>query len=138
MAIRATVEAIRAAIKLDPNLPLDGFITAANALTEYVISKDSASLLTDELKTQIEVYLACYLAALKDQQKASEHVGRAGAQYQVGQSGLGKFELNDWGRAAMAMDVTGTLAAINEGAKPTLTVHWAGYDEDERSDWWDR
>jgi hypothetical protein len=136
---RATPESIRAVIAADPNLELNQFIVAANALTDYVDSRDTGNLLSETLLANIETYLAAYLLALKDQQYAGKSTGGASGHFQTGQRGKGKFEANDWGVAAMALDVTGTLATINsESPKPPIRVHWLGKTECERTNWWDR
>ncbi len=136
MAVRATTESVRAVIEVDAAADLNALITAANALTEYVVSQDTLSLLTTDLQFQIETYLAAHLYALKDPQYQAKHTGKAGATYQ-GQTKL-RLEATWWGQQALIFDVTGKLTALNDGVKQVLSVQWLGKNSDERTNWWDR
>ena len=54
MAWRVTEEQVREVIPTNPLVSVKPFIDAANALTDYVSSKDSQRLLTSALLVQIE------------------------------------------------------------------------------------
>ena len=136
MAIRTTSEMVEAVIEVDSAADLDPLITAASALTDYIASADTLSVLTSDLLLQIETYIAAHLYALKDPQYQTKATGGASATFQ-GQTKT-RFEATWWGQQAMVFDVTGKLAALNAGTKPVLTVHWLGKSQDERINWWDR
>jgi hypothetical protein len=120
---RATNETVAAVIQTDPAIDLLRPITTAHALTNYVASKDSQGLLNGGLLTEIEIYLAAHFYALRDPQYQSKSTDAASATFQ-GQTGK-RLDLTWWGQQAIALDITGTLASINEGS-PTPSIVWLG------------
>ena len=137
MALRTNTQAVRAVISVDPDLDLTPFLNHANALTDKVAAEDDRGDMTDALLETLETYLAAHFVALYDQQYANKKTLDASASFQVGQSGKGAFETNDWGRQAMAIDVTGYLRSINLGTvKAGIT--WLGYAPSEQTDYLDR
>lgn len=135
MAWRVTEQEVRTLIETDPDLSIAPFVDAANALTDYVSSQDSASVLTTALLVQIEKYLAAYYYAIRDLQYASKKTEKASATFQ-GAYDLG-FDLNQWGVAAKSMDVSGTLAAIDKGVT-RVSAEWLGLPPSEQTDYVDR
>lgn len=133
---------VRETIETNSSLNLTPFIMRASALVDYVVTQDVNSILTDALAKQVETQLAAGFYALRDKQYASKGTGRSQAQFQVGQRGKGPFELNDWLSTAMALDITGTLAKLNEQAKngtsPTFSWTWMGKVESDQIDYVDR
>jgi hypothetical protein len=134
--VRTNPDLVRAAIKVDSNIDVTAYIRTATKLVDYIAGRDRVGLLTTELAQELETYLACYFLALKHQQYANKHTGDASAQFQTGQRGKGRFEANDWGLAALAIDVTGELNKLNSG---TVTQFgWLGTPVRQQSPWWQR
>jgi hypothetical protein len=136
VAERTTDAKVRDIIETDIKVSVQPFIDAATALVDYVVTKDSDGILNTALLLQIETYLAAYYYAIKDGQYQSEKNESASATYQTGVSGKG-LELNDWGRAAIALDVTGTLAGVSRG-KLRASATWLGLPPSDQTDYIDR
>ena len=135
MAVRTNDDLVRASIDVSSTLNLAAFIRRANALTDYVVSKDSNSVLTTALLLEIETCLACHFCARRDPQYREKNTGKAGAVFQ-GKSGM-RLDSTDWGQDAITLDVTGTLAGLNAG-KRKASVTWLGLPPSEQTDVWDR
>jgi hypothetical protein len=123
MGIRTNDEAVRAAIETSSTINTAPFIKRANALTNYVASRDTAGLLTAELLFEIETNLAAHFYARRDPQFRSKSTGGASGQFQ-GQSGMG-LEATDWGQDAILLDITGTLNEMNSG-RSKASLLWLG------------
>jgi hypothetical protein len=136
MALRVTAAEIRAVIDYDDAIPIDAFITAANALTDYVSSQDSDSLLSAALLKEIERYLAAHFYESRDPQYTSRSTGGASGNFQ-GQFKTG-LESSKWGQHAMVLDVTGTLRNLNDGKQAAPTLTWLGLAPSEQTDYIDR
>jgi len=126
---------LQAIVHTDSDLSLVPFIETANALADYVSSKDSKSQLSATLLKQIELYLAAHFYSHRDQPYASKSTMGASASFQ-GQWGKG-LESTRWGQTAMMLDVSGTLAAIAMGGG-IATVEWLGKPPSEQIDYIDR
>jgi len=135
---RVSAAEVREIITLASSLDLSGFIASATALTDYVSSQDANSVLGAALLKEIERNLAAHFAAFKDQQYATKSTDGASANWQTGAPGAKPFEQNDWGKAAMALDVTGALAGINRGGKVKLKATWLGKAPSDQTDYLDR
>lgn len=135
MAQRTNEVAVRAIIDDDSAVDVAPFIDAAVAVTDYVASQDSDSVLTDALLFQIETYLAAHFYEYLDPQYASKVTGDAQAKFQ-GEFGMG-LDSNKWGQAAKRMDVTGTLVDMDRG-KRAVTVSWLGKPPSDQIDYVDR
>lgn len=139
---RAGENDVRAIIQADSTIDnLFPFITVAEGLVDYVDSRDTENLLTAHQLKQIEIYLAAHFYASRDQQYSSNKTGDASAKFQVGISGIGPMELNDWGRHAMMLDITGTLSRLNEQnkkGKTTPQAVWLGREPSTQTDYVDR
>jgi hypothetical protein len=133
---RATANDVRAAVPVLEGASLDQYIETANALTSYIASKDSGSILTSTLLRKIETYLAAHYYALFDPQYASKATDGASGNFIVGQSGQG-LNATHWGQQAIALDLTGTLADIAQGGA-TIDITWLGQPVNEQVDYWDK
>jgi hypothetical protein len=89
------------------------FITAANLLVTQVCT--DSSLGTDLLK-EIERWLAAHFVAVRDPKLTSQSAGGASDSYETNKTGFG-LKLTRYGQQAMALDTSGALMAIAEGAK---------------------
>lgn len=136
MATRASAEEVRAVVPNISVIDVEPFITAANALTDYVNTCDTKkdNILTTALLLQIEIYLAAHFYAIRDPQYQEKKTGDASATFQ-GQTGK-RLELTHWGQQAMLMDVSGCLAAINKGGR--VGAYWLGKPPSEQTDYIDR
>lgn len=135
MAIRTTEQKVRAVVKADLDVPMARFIDTATAMTDYVVTQDSANILITALLLEIETYLAAHYYALFDLQYASKKTGDASATYQ----GVTKMGLDStlWGQQAIALDVSGTLAVVNKGSTK-LTLSWLGTTDNVGLEYWER
>ena len=138
--MRTSPDLVRAAIKANPAVDTSGFIRTANRVVNYIVSKDTLLLLTDELAVELETYLACFYLAMKYQQYSQKSTGDASGAFQVGQSDRGFFNQNDWGRQALGIDVTGILAQMNDPDKGSKVVQfgWLGTPTEQQVPWWQR
>jgi hypothetical protein len=127
MALRTSPAEVRGVIESDISTDISPFISAATALTDYVESWDdgNANILTSALLVQIETFLAAHFYAHKDQQFETEKLGGAEAEYQVGEPGLGKLDTTQWGKSAIALDISGCLSGINKGSHQ-VGLSWLG------------
>ena len=79
------------------------FITTANSL----VNRLSGSCLTDDMRTQIELYLSAHLVTMRDRKAQSERLGDAQITYQ-GSFGEG-LDRTEYGQTARMLDCTGQL-----------------------------
>lgn len=135
MAVRTTEAAVRKLIDTDPNFDVGPFIDAATALTDYVVTQDTASVLTTALLLQIETYLAAHFYEHLDPQYTEKVTGDAEGKFQ-GEWGK-NFESSKWGQTAMTLDVTGTLAALSKG-RIAASVIWLGKPVSEQIEYQNR
>ena len=136
MAIRASAEEVRAVVPNTSTIDIAPFISAANALTDYVNTCDTAkdNILTTALLLQIEIYLAAHFYAIRDQQYQQKKTGDASATFQ-GQTGM-RLDSTTWGQAAMTMDISGCLSARNKGGR--IGAYWLGKAPSAQTDYVDR
>jgi len=123
MAWRITDDQLRQVVETDPALDTAIFIRTANALTNQLALVDTTaggvggvgglSLLSSDMLIQVELMLAAHFYSLRDQRYQSKSTGGASASFQ-GQAGEG-LASTDYGRNALALDITGWLARINRG-----------------------
>lgn len=139
---RTTNTHVRAVIKVPADADLDRYISTATALVDHIVNNcEAASVLSAELLLEIETYLAAHYYALFDQKYRSKSTGRASATFQ-GQSGQG-LSATDWGQQAIALDVSGCLAQI-ENLKDELKdqglygLHWLGKNTQEQTTYEER
>jgi hypothetical protein len=121
---------VRAIFETDASLKLEGFISAAHRLTNWVASKDTDSELDSLTLKDIETWLAAHAAAHRDQLFAAKSTAGASGTFQ----GRTDMYLNStqYGQMAMALDITGTLATLNkqlmEGGPRRASLTWGGRD----------
>ena len=132
---RVTEAQVRQIIDTDADFSLTPFIDTANALTDYVSSKDTNSELTAALLVQIEKWLAAHFYAIRDPQPQEERTEEASAVHQ-GKTELG-LDLTHWGQQAKRLDVTGTLAQLDR-TKHRVSVQWLGLAPSEQTAYIDR
>lgn len=127
--LRTNPTEVRKIIVVPDDADLNGVILSASLLTDQVESNDSAGILGVEMLTRIETWLAAHFYAIQDQQYMSEGQGKSNATFQTGQKGKGTFDINDYGRTAMGLDVTGYLAQINQNSikgRGKFRMTWLG------------
>lgn len=98
-----------------PGKPLDPFIRVGVKITEQVQASAAGfgrTPMDAETANLCATWLAAWAYKCSDQQYMTSNAGRSSATFR-GQSGKG-FELNNYGAAAMQIDGTGILQAINE------------------------
>lgn len=121
----------------DPDISLDPFIAAANALlarhTECASSKGIT--LTAEETRLLTMYLAAHFYGSTDQFYTSRSTGRASGTY-MGETGLG-LDGTLYGQNAKLIDPTNCLAAMDR-AKITLRFEWLGTPYREQRNYWER
>ena len=125
MAWRVNDAQLRLVVETVPELDSGIFIRTAHALTNQLAKVDSTpggiggvggmNLLSLELLTEIELQLSAHFYSLRDQRYQSKSTGGASGSFQ-GQVGEG-LASTDYGRNALALDVTGYLARINRGVQ---------------------
>lgn len=139
MAVRTTSVKVAAIIEWDTDIPLDPFISAASTLVDRVErSADSLNLLLDDPDTggktredkltEIETFLAAHFYTLRDPRPASEGAGPVSTSYQSAVLAR-PLSTSHYGLAAMALDETGILTAIDAGkpgGRRTVGVFWGG------------
>ena len=124
--MRTDAHKVRASIDCDETLNLDVFIARANAVTNYVASKDTAGVLAaNGLLEPIETILACHYYRLRDPQYSAKATGGAS----------GSFVTTDYWEEAKRLDVTGTLAAMEKGNH--VQIIWMGTPKSEQPYYWD-
>ena len=134
---RTTANAVRDAVgDTDPKADMALHLQFASALTDYVVSKDTAHLLTSALLTLIETYLAAHSYALRDPQYTSKSTGGASGSFIRAQAGQGLMA-TDWGQQACALDVSGTLDSIADGIE-TASMEWLGKPQGQQVPYWCR
>ena len=100
---------------------LDPFIDSANRLVTAVLGDVSTSVLSDDQKTDVELWLAAHFITIWDNRRSSEKAGSVGESYQY-KLGLG-LKSSMYGQQAMMLDTTGKLAALDrEGGIRSATV----------------
>lgn len=138
---RAGETDVRDIIQTRSDYRIEPFLEAAEGLTDHVESEDTLSILSIKQLKSIETYLAAHFYAHRDQQYKNKRTDGAGAAFQVGADGTGSLDTTQWGRTAMALDVTGTLSRINEDAKhgkATVDFAWLGKPKSEQIEYQDR
>lgn len=113
---RTTQEAVEEIIDNDEAKDLTPFIETANALVEEklaTVTRSDGTLYHDDIRLElIERWLSAYYFALHSPRSVSEQAGpvleRTESKAELG------FDLNKYGRAAMQLDTSGTLAMLNQ------------------------
>lgn len=141
MAMRTTPEDVRDV--LDPGgdykegKPIQPFMTAANGIVNWIQSNAVAygrtALSTTDART-LETWLAAWAYKCSDQQLSSHSAGASGS-FRGATGGKG-FEMNNYGSAAMVMDSTGMLRALNEGR--IVGTAWLGTKVSDALTWNER
>ncbi len=136
MAIRATPNDVIALLgdNFDEDLSLTPFIATANALVDWLSSKDAESELTATLLDLIEQHLAAHFYTHADKVYSARSEGQASGTFQ-GQTGM-VLSSSDYGQNAMLLDVTGNLADRSKQAETGNVVagfEWLGQDENRSS-----
>jgi len=125
---RIDADDLEAVLDDDSTISKTPFIRAASALTDYVNSCDSDSVLNDALLTEIETYLAAHFYNVRDQAYDSRKTADASGVFQT-KHGM-YLDGTDAGQAAIMLDVSGCLSKLNreakEGGKRKLGVAWLG------------
>ena len=138
MAWRTTAEAVKAILldNYDGSANLNEFIDSANVLTTEVSTCASTrgTTMSAALLTKIETFLAAHFYGHGDQFYSDKKTEKASATFQ-GQTGMG-LKSTQYGQSAITMDISGCLAAFNEGSRATIT--WGGKPPSEQIDVRDR
>lgn len=121
MAIRCTADEVAKVINTDPSVDLQSFINTATALTDQVETNDTASVLSEALLKQIEIYLSAHYYSLYDPQPNSKRIGRAGESYKE----------RDWWEEAEKLDLTGYLQGLSDDRIAPQLV-WLGKEPSAR------
>lgn len=87
---------------------LQPFIDTANVIVQDID-------VSDELKTEIEKWLAAHFASMRDQRVDSKSISDKSEDYE-GETGMG-YQATRYGQQAMQLDPTGTLAESGGGQK---------------------
>jgi len=138
MAWRVTPEEVSSIIRdYDSDISLTPMIIAANALTDWVSSKDSESLLSTTLLQEIERHLAAHVYDATDHELAEETTGNDEGVY-TGQFGMGMLDGTRHGKLAMMLDISGSLATLNKGGRQKASATWLGKRPSNQTDFADR
>jgi len=122
MAYRTNPTAVRAITNLPTTLDITDFIIAASSIVDQVETCADGDL-TDAQLTLIEQWLAAHMISTTIRpQINSKSIGGASESYSITQAGL-NLNATPFGTQAMALDPTGCLVSIYEGA-PSFT--WLG------------
>lgn len=90
------------------------FIQTAASLTDRISAADSGSLLGSNDLEVIERWLSAHFYGHADQFLSQKSTGKASGTFQ-GRTGMG-LNSTQYGQTAMALDVTGTLAQLEQQA----------------------
>ena len=137
MAIRTTATTVGGIIEVDSNVSVSPMIDVANELVDKVATNDTNGVMTVGMLRHLETYLAAYFYAIRCQQYKEKKTGDASASFQIGESGKGCFDANDWGRTAMMLDLTGYLRKLNNGIV-NVGLDWLGLPPSSQTDYVDR
>jgi hypothetical protein len=135
MAWRVEEKDVFEIIDGNADLSMGPFIEMATALTDYVSSQDSRSVLTAALLVQIEKNLAAHYYSMRDPQYDAKKTDDVSAKFQ-GEFGM-HLDATRWGQAAMIFDVSGTLRKLSKGVS-LGTVTWLGKPPSTQIDYVDR
>lgn len=128
--IRITDEEVREIIDVPSSLTLTPFIRIAHRVVEDHLFNNAAvtnSLSTETLK-EIELWLAAHFAAIRDQRRGQENIGKASVGYQYW---VGKDLRNTmYGQQALVLDHTGTLSKAG-APKTSVSLSWLGKTDAE-------
>lgn len=137
---RASESDVRAIIDTVSTLDIAPMLAAASAITDYVDTCDTDSVLNNALLKQIETYLTAHLVAQRDPQAKEKWNDEAKDVYQ-GDFGM-HFDSTHWGQTALLLDVSGCLNRLNEeakiGGKKQVAVLWGGKQPINKLDYEDR
>ncbi len=135
MAARTTSTVVQNILgdNYDGSTDVAPFIATATAVVDWLVTKDSSSVLTATLNERIEAYLAAHYYAHHDQLYDSKNTGKSSAKYQ-GQYGQG-FRSTRYGQSALELDVSGNLTTM--GKRPAK-VAWMGLPPSDQTDYEDR
>lgn len=133
MAWRTSEPDVEAIVEVGGGINIAPFIDTANALTDYVSSQDSNSVLTTVLLAEIERYLAAHFYSHRDKLYQEKKTGDASAVFQ-GRTDMG-LDSTEYGQTAKTLDVTGCLAGLGKGK---ASVAWLGLPPSEQTDYLDR
>lgn len=133
---RTTAAAVRAALldNYDAENNLDSFILTANAMTDYVASRDTAGIMSAALLERIECYLACHFYCVADPMYSSKSTsGASGSFHGQTREGLAS---TTYGLQAVDLDLTKTLAKLRkeseEGGRRIPSIRWLGKPPSEQ------
>lgn len=129
MAHRTNHGAVRKLLgaQYDGESDLAGFISTANSIVDKIDTNDTGSLLSDADLELIERWLAAHFYGSMDQFVSSKNTGRASGAFQ-GQTAM-IFQATFYGQNALALDVTGYLAKLQQQAqtgKQRVGMAWLG------------
>lgn len=144
MDVRTTPKAVQGVLgrNYDGATDVTPFIHTAHSWTNKVAASARASELSDDDFELIERYLAAHAYGHHDQFFTSNSVGsqdRTAAEFQ-GKTAM-YFEASQYGQTALTLDVTGTLATMQQeaqkGGRKTASIRWLGtrsrYDYSNRA-----
>lgn len=139
MAQRTTIPKVREILGTDWDgvRDLQPAINSATALMDDVVSKASqykSISYNSTLAERVEAHLAAWVYAMWDRVLTSKSTGKSSGSF-AGQNTMG-LEANPYGQAAMMLDTTRVLAAINKGA--IVSNAWLGLYPSDQTDYEDK
>lgn len=117
---RVTDDDVREVIELEAD-DLDAFISVAHELVNEVCT---SPVLTEKLKFEIERWLSAHFAAVADPRTFIEKADEVSIHYQT-KLGL-NLQVTHWGQQAIAIDISGALAALNAGRGRASMAYMGG------------
>ena len=119
MAARVEADDVRLIFNTElSNAQLDVFIISAHLMVEEKITKPTA---TEELKKELERWLAAHFAASADPLHTSMSLGDEFSETIQGRFGM-YLESTSYGQRAVTLDTTGSLAGTSR-KKAIIDVH---------------
>lgn len=118
MSIRTTSDNVKAILGQQYNtgvsLDLSAFILSASTLVDFIVTKDTAVVMSSTSLEVVERWLTAHLYAHADQLLQQKSTGQSSGTFQ-GQTAM-CLQSTQYGQMAMMLDVTGTLAMLNQQA----------------------
>lgn len=113
---RATDADVRALVEMLASVSTTPFITAAAVVSDSLLAGKG---LSEELLTQIEIYMAAHFAVLAVEKGGliKDTRGVSSATYNQASNRLVGFASTKFGQMAMTMDSTGTLTDAQPGSR---------------------
>lgn len=127
MSYRVTAAEVQEIINYDESAfpTITAFIKAANLVVTDKLG--SSTVLSSDQLMEIERWLAAHFIAVADQRLKSEKIGQAQNEYQgdIASDAIG-LHTTFYGKQALVLDVTGTLASLGKkkAKLTTIDIDW--------------